>query len=70
MAKTTNRIISIFMTRDGDSYEDAVKQFNQLKEAVMSILEEIENPVEAYEYAQDELAMYSLEPDYLEDLIF
>lgn len=70
MAKTMNRIIKIFMERDGDTYEEALSNFQSLQLSLKSLLEECDNGYEAYEYMEDELALYDLEPDYIEDLIF
>lgn len=68
MAKKMNDIIRIFMERDGETYEDALAMYKRLKEEVQDTIESYEG-FEAYEYVEDILAMYSLEMDYVMDLI-
>ena len=55
-----NRIIKIFMERDGLTEEEARKEFHSLRGDMFGCCEE----------AEDLLADYGLEPDYLDDLLF
>ena len=69
MARKMNEIIRIFMERDGETYEDALGMYESLREEVQNIIADCDDGFEAYEYVADELAMYSLEMDYVMDLI-
>ena len=65
-----NRIIKIFMDRDGLTEDEARREFHLLKGELFAILEDMDDPFWQYEEAQDLLADYGLEPDYLDDLLF
>ena len=58
------KIVSIFMSRDGDSLEDATAQYEQLK------LEAMETAERGYGAVEELLYDYGLEPDYIMDLLY
>ena len=64
-----NRIVKIFMERDGMDEYEAKAQYNALKEDVLRYIE-TQDADEAFDSACDELMLHSLEPDYLDDLLF
>lgn len=66
----SNRIMKIFMERDGMTKEEAIEEYNILSGEVWSALEDAEDLFEGSEEVEDILADYGLEPDYLDDLLF
>ena len=62
---TENKIIKLFMDRDGDSLEDAKDNYRNLKEGIDDII----SAGGSYDDVVDELSMFGLEPDYLEMII-
>ena len=58
------KIVSIFMSRDGDSLEDATRQYEQLKSEAM------ETVLLGYDAVEELLCDYGLEPDYIMDLLY
>ena len=64
-----NRIVKIFMERDGMDEYEAKATFNAIKRDILYYAE-TQDAEEAYDSACDELMLYSLEPDYLDDILF
>lgn len=64
-----NRIVRIFMDRDNMSEAEARQEFRSLKGELFAILESMDDPFDSSEEAEDLLADYGLEPDYLDDLL-
>ena len=64
-----NRIVKIFMERDGMDEYEAKAQYNAIKEDILRYVA-TQDAEEAYDSACDELMLYSLEPDYLDDILF
>ena len=66
-----NKIIQIFMERDGMTAEDAKDEFNILSAEFNSILcnMDLEDMLEGSEEIDDLLADYGLEPDYIDYLL-
>lgn len=66
-----NRIIKIFMERDGMSEEVAKDEYRILKSEINGVLAtmDLEDILEGSEEIEDILAGYDLEPDYLDDIL-
>lgn len=65
-----NRIIKIFMERDGMTYEDAKDEYKILVGEINDALatKDLEDLLAGSDMIEDILSEYDLEPDYIEDL--